>query len=139
INLRTHARKNVPWEIAKRAHRNVLSKSIQLPFRLERDHADHRTHFILAGRWSGQGVRDFVDLRHPRVALYRAHRRPERTRLAGRHGPGEEDLDAASDFVAKHQLPRQRISRLHVLARAHPGRRDIVLYSWLATLRRRFP
>jgi len=46
-------------------------------------------------------------------ALYRAHRRPERTRLAGRHEPGEKDLDAASDLVAKHQFPRQRISRLY--------------------------
>ena len=41
-----------------------------------------------------------------------------------RHGPDQEDLDAAFDLLQEHQFSRQRFSRLHALACTAHRRRD---------------
>ena len=54
---------------------------------------------------------------------------PQRPRLVRRHRASQKDVDAASDFLQEHQLPRQRPSRLHVFAGPDDCRRDFVLSS----------
>src|SRR5205823_10680377 len=95
--------------------------------RRKRDDAHHGGDSVLEGERSGERLRHLTYARHSGLIVYGPHRWPEFSRLVCRYGEIETRLDVAFDFVAAHQLPRQRLHRVHVFARAAPGWGDGIL------------
>ena len=109
---------------------NRLRKSVLLDSRCQRHDLDHGRDPFLESERAGQRFRDFADARHSRLALHRAHRRAGIS-SAGSSIPDADQkrLDASPHLLAAHQLPRQRLPRLHVFARFARRRRDRVCRS----------